>query len=117
MSVRVLQVPYEDGRAQDLVAEVQQEYVVRYGGVGDGPLDPAAFEPPRGRFFVVTRDDRPVAMGGWRPGPALDDLGATRVAEVKRMFVATDAPRTGLARLVLRTLEDSAREAGYDLLA
>ena len=44
------------------------------------------------------------------------DLGATRTAEVKRMYVAPAARRTGLARLVLRSLEDSAREDGCDVL-
>lgn len=116
MSVRVLQVPYQDDRVQSLVDQVQQEYVQRYGGHDDSPMDPAQFAPPQGRFFVVTKDERPLAMGGWRPGPAIDDLGASHVAEVKRMYVAPAARRSGLARLVLRTLEDSAREAGCDLL-
>jgi GNAT superfamily N-acetyltransferase len=116
VSVRVLQVPYEDDRVQSLVDQVQQEYVRRYGGPDDGPVDPAQFAPPLGGFFVAVQDEQPVAMGGWRPGPAIDDLGATRVAEVKRMYVVPQARRTGLARLVLRALEDSAREAGCDLL-
>ncbi len=55
-------------------------------------------------------------MGGWRARPELRELGGSSAAEIKRMFVAPQARRTGLARLVLRALEDSAREAGHDTL-
>ena len=116
MGVRIEQAAYDDERVQRLVEEVQAEYVERYGSQDDSPMDPAAFAPPRGRFFVALRDEEPVAMGGWRLRPELEDLGGTRVAEVKRMYVAPAARRSGLARLVLRRLEDSAREDGCDLL-
>jgi GNAT superfamily N-acetyltransferase len=116
VSVHVLQVPYDDARVQALVARVQQEYVERYGGQDESPVDPVQFAPPTGRFFVVTRDGDPVAMGGWRLRPEIDDLGATLTAEVKRMYVLPEARRSGLARLMLRVLEDSARDSGCDLL-
>lgn len=116
MTVRVVEVRYDDDRVQHLVAQVQTEYVQRYGGPDESPMDPDEFAEPRGRFFVVVRDNEPVAMGGWRLRPAFTDLAARRAAEVKRMYVAPHARRTGLARLVLRTLEDSAREAGCDVL-
>jgi GNAT superfamily N-acetyltransferase len=109
-------VPYDDPRVQRLVASVQAEYVERYGGPDDSPVDPAQFAPPYGRFFVAVAGGEPVAMGGWRLRPDLVDLGGSRAAEVKRMYVAPTARRTGLARLVLRRLEDSAREDGCDLL-
>lgn len=116
MSVEITQVGYDDLRVQRLVEEVQQEYVVRYGGPDRSEVDAADFAPPRGRFFIAARDGEPVAMGGWRHRPGFHDLGATVAAEVKRMYVVRHARRTGLARLVLRTLEDSAREDGCDLL-
>jgi len=114
VSVELVEAAYDDPRVRRLV-----EYVRRYGGPDESPMEVAAFAPPRGRFFVAMRDDEPVAMGGWRLRPDLDatvDLDATRAAEVKRMYVAPTARRTGLARLVLRRLEDSAREDGCDLL-
>lgn len=116
MTVRVVPVRYDDERVLRLVDQVQAEYVQRYGGPDESPMDSAYFSEPQGRFFVVVRDAEPVAMGGWRLRPAFTDLGAHRAAEVKRMYVAPHARRTGLARLVLRTLEDSAREAGCDVL-
>ena len=115
-SAVVEEAAYDDPRVQLLVDAVQAEYVERYGGPDESPMDDGAFEPPRGRFFVALRDGEPVAMGGWRLRPELADLGGSTVAEVKRMYVAPAARRTGLARLVLRRLEDSAREDGCDLL-
>ena len=49
-----------------LVEDVQQEYVTRYGGRDETPLEPAYFEPPQGAFFVGYLEDRPVASGAWR---------------------------------------------------
>jgi ribosomal protein S18 acetylase RimI-like enzyme len=116
VEVTVEQASYDDPHVQRLVDEVQAEYVERYGGPDESPMDTATFAPPSGRFFVVLRDAEPVAMGGWRLRPDVTDLGATRAAEVKRMYVAPAARRSGLARLVLRSLEDSAREDGCDLM-
>jgi GNAT superfamily N-acetyltransferase len=116
VSVRVEETAYDDPRVQRLVEAVQAEYVERYGSPDDSPMEAGAFAPPRGRFFVALAGDEPVAMGGWRLRPDLVDLGGSRAAEVKRMYVAPAARRSGLARLVLRRLEDSAREDGCDLL-
>ena len=116
MSIRILLVRYDDWRVQNLVAEVQQEYVERYGDRDASPMDPEEFAAPRGRFFVAMADETPVAMGGWRLRPDVHELGARRTAEIKRMYVAPAARRTGLARLMLRTLEDSARDDGCDVL-
>ena len=114
--VVVEQTAYDDPRVQRLVEAVQAEYVERYGGPDETPMDPAYFSPPQGRFFLALVDGEPLAMGGWRLRADVHDLGARRTAEVKRMYVAPAARRTGLARLVLRTLEDSAREDGCDVL-
>jgi GNAT superfamily N-acetyltransferase len=116
MSVRILAVPYDDQRVQRLVDVVQQEYVERYGGPDESAVDVGEVAPPRGRFFVALRDGQPVGMGGWRLRSDVRDLGARRAAEIKRMYVAPAERRGGLARLILRTLEDSAREAGCDVL-
>lgn len=116
MSVEITQVGYDDARVQLLVEEVQQEYVVRYGSRDQSEVDAADFAPPRGRFFVAVREGEPLAMGGWRHRAGIRDFGAVAAAEIKRMYVVRHARRTGLARLVLRTLETSARDDGCDLL-
>jgi GNAT superfamily N-acetyltransferase len=102
--------------AQALVAELQQEFVVRYGGPDETPLDPAVFEPPLGAFFVGWLGDEPLATGAWRLRPDVSALGGTVAAEIKRMYVVPRAQRRGLARLMLAHLEQTAAEAGADVM-
>lgn len=103
-------VHYLDPLAQQLVEEVQQEYVVRYGEIDRGPADPSEFDPPTGLFLVVLHDGEPVATGGyrrWRYG-----FGEEPTAELKRMFVRSSARGRGLSKVVLAELERRLREAG-----
>ncbi|MEO6413734.1 MAG: GNAT family N-acetyltransferase [Pedococcus sp.] len=110
-------VPFTDPRVQSLVEEVQAHCVVIYGGRDDSPVDPTEFEPPLGRFALGTVDEQEVAMGGWRHRADLTDLfDGARVAEIKRMYVVPLGRRKGYARGVLTLLEDTAREAGADVL-
>ncbi len=102
--------------AQALVAEVQAEYVVRYGGPDETPLDVGAFDPPAGAFFVGYLEGVPAAMGGWRFRSDVAPLGGSRAAEVKRMYVVPRARRRGLARVMLAHLESSARSSGADVM-
>jgi GNAT superfamily N-acetyltransferase len=99
----IYEVPYDHPDAQRLIAEVQAEYVRRYGGPDDSPVDVPQFQPPLGRFAVGYLDTEPVAMGGWRRHDEADPQTSWAVpaAEVKRMYV-TDAAY----------LEDTARSAG-----
>jgi GNAT superfamily N-acetyltransferase len=108
-SVRIDVVPYDHPDAVPLIAEVQQEYVVRYGDVDLTPVDPAQFAPPRGLFLVAYLDARPVACGGWRVHDGPDGPEA----ELKRMYVSPVARGRGVARAVLADLERTAVEAGY----
>ncbi|HEY0717558.1 MAG TPA: GNAT family N-acetyltransferase [Streptosporangiaceae bacterium] len=103
--MRIKAVGYGDPDASRLIAEVQQEYVVRYGGRDDTPVDPAEFSPPAGIFLVGYLDGVPVASGGWR------SHGTD--AEIKRMYVAPAARSRGLARLMLAELERTAAAAGH----
>ena len=41
VAVRLWSLPYDDPVAQDLVEQVQQEYVARYGGRDEAVVDPA----------------------------------------------------------------------------
>lgn len=113
----VEQVTFTDERVQALVTEVQAYYVEIYGGPDDSPVDPTEFDPPLGHFLLGLLDGAPVAMGGWRRRPELDELVGGRTAEVKRMFVSPTRRRQGLARRLLTGLEDSARDSGVEVLA
>ncbi|MEU9040867.1 MULTISPECIES: GNAT family N-acetyltransferase [unclassified Kitasatospora] len=99
--------------AQALSAEVQQEYVRRYGDPDFTEMHAEDFDAPAGLFLIAYLDGRPVACGGWRAkeagGP---DALREGDAELKRMFVVPDARGRGLARALLRRLEQTAVEAG-----
>jgi len=96
-----------------LVAEVQQEYVARYGSPDETPVVPEHFVAPGGLFVVGYLGGDPVATGAWRR-TTVPLAGATRVAEVKRMYVVPRARHRGLARAVLAHLEQTAADAGVD---
>ena len=114
--LRIDRVAITHAAAQALIEEVQAEYVERYGGPDNSPLDPATFEPPSGAFFVGYLGDVPVAMGGWRTRPDVVRLGGALSAEVKRMYVAPAGRRMGLARAMLAHLEETAAVAGADVM-
>ena len=105
-------VAYDHPDAQKLVAEVQQEYVRRYGEQDDSPIDPREFAPPLGTFVVGYLDGDAIGCGGWRSHDGDDPDFADGDAEIKRMYVAPSARRRGLSRLLLDELERSAVAAG-----
>jgi GNAT superfamily N-acetyltransferase len=119
-ALRIERVPYGHPDALLLIEEVQQEYVRRYGGRDETPLDPAMFEPPGGSFFVGYVGDAgaevPVATGAWRMRTDVEALGSTRCAEVKRMYVAESARGAGHARRMLAHLEATAAAAGAEVV-
>ncbi len=110
LEIRRRRITHPD--AVTLVEEVQAEYVVRYGGRDDTPLDADAFEPPRGAFYVGYLDGLPVASAAWRATDVVR-LGE-RAVEVKRMYVVPAARRRGVAVRMLERLEAAAREQGAD---
>lgn len=97
--------PYDGPIAQQLIAALQQEYVVRYGGPDAAPVHPSEFAPPQGRFVVGYLETVAVAMGGVR---RID----SDTVEIKRMYVAPDCRGRGWSRVVLAHLESLARELG-----
>jgi ribosomal protein S18 acetylase RimI-like enzyme len=111
VDLRIERVEFGHPDAVRLIGEVQQEYVVRYGGMDETPLDPVMFDPPRGSFYVGYVDDKPMVSGAWRRREDVEALGSTHTAEIKRMYVAPDGRGRGLARAMLATLEATAREA------
>ena len=96
---------YTDPDVQRLVECVQAEYVQRYGGPDEAAVDPSEFDPPAGLFLLGSVAGVPVAMGGWR-------RLSSDEAEIKRMYVATEARRQRLGRRLLTQLEASAAAAG-----
>ena len=109
---RIERVGFGHPDALLLIEAVQEEYVVRYGGRDDTPLDPLMFEPPAGSFYVAYLDDVPVVSGAWRRRGDVEVFGSHDSAEVKRMYVAPQARGLGLARSMLAHLERTAAEAG-----
>lgn len=95
-----------------LIERVQAEYVARYGGPDETPIDPGHFEDPDGAFFLGYVDEVPVAMGGWRRRAVPPDVLADSTVEIKRMFVVPEARGLGYARQVLHHLERSAQAQG-----
>ncbi|MCW2783111.1 MAG: GCN5-related N-acetyltransferase [Marmoricola sp.] len=105
-------LPITHPDAARLVEEVQQEYVVRYGGRDDTPLDPTEFVAPQGMFFVGYLDGVPVATGAWRRHVVPRGVEAGPAAEIKRMYVVAGQRGRGLARQMLGHLEATAAAAG-----
>lgn len=112
----IKRVPATHPDALRLVDDVQAEYVARYGGPDETPLEVACFEPPDGSFFVGYLDGTPVATGAWRVRPVPDGVAGSRAAEVKRMYVAPTARRRGLARRMLAHLEQTAAAGGAEVM-
>jgi GNAT superfamily N-acetyltransferase len=100
---------YADADVQRLIADVQAEYVVRYGGPDESPVEPHEFDPPHGLFLVGLLGGLPIATGAWR------HVDAT-TGELKRMYVAVGHRRRGLSRLMLAEIERTAAAAGLDRL-
>jgi GNAT superfamily N-acetyltransferase len=111
-TVVLLPRPLDHPDAVALTAEVQDEYVQRYGAPDEGSIQVDEFVPPRGVFVIGYVQGRAVAMGGWRTHDR-PDLAA---AEIKRMYVRAEARGRGYGRAVLAYLEDSAVAAGQNRL-
>jgi GNAT superfamily N-acetyltransferase len=99
-------LPYDHPVAHDLVEQVQEEYVRRYGGRDAAVVDAAEFLPPLGIFLVAEVDGEPAGCGAWR-------VVSPGVAEIKRVYVVPGFRRRGLAQVIVRALEDGAARAGH----
>ena len=113
--LEIRRVGYGQPDAMRLIAEVQAEYVQRYGGPDDTPLEHAMFEPPLGSFYVAYAEGVAVATGAWRRS-SVPAFGTDRTAEIKRMYVVPAARGRGIARRMLAHLEATAAAAGAEAL-
>jgi GNAT superfamily N-acetyltransferase len=99
-------VRYDSPDAHALIEELQEEYVIRYGGRDETPVDPDDFAPPLGSFFLVHRDGEVVGCAGMRRRSEED-------VEVKRMFVRRPFRGRGYSRDLLALVEEEARTLGF----
>ncbi len=110
----ISRVPADHPDALRLIEAVQAEYVVRYGGRDDTPLDLAELSPPAGTFFVGRLGGEPVASGAWRRRADVAFRGTVVCAEIKRMYVVPRVRGRGFARLMLAHLEATAAAGGAE---
>ncbi len=99
----------EEPPASELLAAMRVELndvYETFSRLDNPPLLPAELRPPGGVYLVAYQDGRAVAGGGVR---RLDQ----GVAEIKRMYVRPEARSRGVARALLRALEEAALSLGY----
>jgi GNAT superfamily N-acetyltransferase len=104
--LQLREVPLDGPEGLLLIGELQEEYVARYGGPDETPVDPRTFDLPEGAFLVAELDGQLVGCAGLR-------RHENETAELKRMYVRASHRRRGLARVLLSAAEDQARKLGY----
>jgi GNAT superfamily N-acetyltransferase len=109
-AVTLRALPYDDPLSQYLVEQVQQEYILRYGGRDAAVVEPGEFLPPHGAFLVAEVAGMPAGCGAWRALPQGPDGSR---AEIKRVYVEPAFRRRGLAQLIVAALEAGAAHAGH----
>lgn len=118
MSERFLYTSVDDPLAEPLFSGLENEYDTRYrdvrarmGGASAREelqrYPPEAFAPPVGAFLLLLRDGVAISGGAFMPHR---DAGT---AEFKRIWTLPSLRRQGIARIVLRELEDQAVRQGY----
>lgn len=105
-----------DTIARPLIDALKVEYATRYREFRQDSEASAAqelarypadhFVPPEGAFIVVVRDGETVGGGAFKRFDA-------STAELKRIWTRADQRRLGLARRVVRELEERALRQGY----
>jgi GNAT superfamily N-acetyltransferase len=111
-NVRIEEEPATGGAAQQCLKRYYEELNQRF----EAGFDPRKsvlesldeFSPPQGSFLVIRVDGEPVGCGGLTP------LG--KAAYLKRMWIAPNVRGRGLAKRLLRALENKARELGYRIV-
>lgn len=105
-----VEVPAQDPRSRQLIAEVQAVYVGLYGGQDDSPVTASEFVPPSGTFLVARNADaEPIGCIAVRHH-------AEHVGEIKRMYVRPEHRRRGYGLALLLAAEHRACELGYTAL-
>ncbi len=92
-----------------LAAALWAELSTIYPEMTAPPFPPRDIVGDRAVFMVASFDAAAIGCGAIKPFPD----GSPEIAEVKRMYVAPEARCSGVARTILRTLEEWARARGY----
>jgi GNAT superfamily N-acetyltransferase len=104
--------PFDSDDSRWVVAQAEAELVARYGFLAEEEhgLAAAEFEPPGGTFLVARTEygTRPVGGVGLRCGGG--------IPEIKRLWVAPAHRGTGIARALMRRIEEVARQQGHSSL-
>jgi GNAT superfamily N-acetyltransferase len=111
-SIEIVEEPFDSPTSATLVAHYVAEIRAMYPEWSpDVPprMTGPDVEPPDGRWLLAYRGRLPVGCAGLK---RIDD----RVAEIKRIYVTPDARGTGVARALLRRLEQAAQEVGYAIV-
>lgn len=106
------EAPFDSPEAVTLIAEIQQEYRIRYGGPDDTPVVAAEFGPPSGLFIIAEANGELAGCVGLRS----HTVAGVECAEMKRMYVRPVYRRRGLARKLLAATEQRAALLGYPKL-
>lgn len=89
-----------------MVGEIDSVYADREGTVRSVSANPEEMSPPGGAFVILESDGRAIGCGGLK---RIEQA----ICEIKRMYVEPGARSGGLGAVLLRALEDRARELGY----
>ena len=110
--IEIAREPYGSPLSRPLTDAQAAELIERYGGVEGAGAEPEphAFEDPDGCFLVARLDGKAVGCAG------ICRCEGESTAELRRMYVAPEARRLGIARLLMSRLEQKARELGYRTL-
>ena len=108
-SVEVRQATPSGSEGSWCLAEYYRELAARF----ESGFDPALgnsngdeeLTPPAGLFVVASLDAEPIGCGGLK-------FESASMAEIKRVWTAPSARGIGVARKIVRTLEEFARERG-----
>ena len=99
-----------DPDSLSLLSKLREELLEKYPDeLRDLPFGPEEVGMDGAAFFLARSAGQVVGCGAIRPL-------APGVAEVKRMFVTTEARGRGVGRALLHRLEDTAKKMGYALM-
>ena len=112
-SVEIKAEPATGAAARYCVSEYYRELEDRFDTGFDPSLSLAPsldeFAPPRGVFLIAWLHGKPIGCGGLKPI-------SSEAAYLKRMWISPEVRGLGLARRMLRALEDRASAMKYSLV-
>jgi DNA-binding MarR family transcriptional regulator/ribosomal protein S18 acetylase RimI-like enzyme len=111
-TVRLREVAVDDPDAQHALGRYLSEIDERFPSGYRVEGLAAAASGPGSTYVLATSDGEPVAYGGIRPAPAVDE----HAIEIKRMWVHPDWRGAGLGSRMLRHLEALAEDRGCSRL-